>query len=559
MKKYILYIILATLTSMFSNSCIKDFESINVDSSVVSDVDVRFLFTSSLEKLQGYRGTEWPWEDMEQLLRLSQLLTAETYELSGNVNSRYNTFYSGILPNLFEMRRLIDNKADKERFQKIYAATYIVQVYQGLKVTDMNGSIPYTEANKGRDNGKYDPKYDNQKTLYDTWLKELTDAIQTLQSSLTDQVSFGNNDVFYKGDWTKWIKLANSLKLRIAARYQNPDPAVATQIFKDVMTDATGPFGSTDDQMTYNNPNYLPFSGTGYMIDYRSRRYAVETVVDFMKSTGDPRLGIYFDKNGLAGSFQDTLAKYSKTLPAWCDLSDPMIMYQGGPADFQANPAKSTYFSNLFNGGGGNRYVLISTINRRFFSPTVEGGSGKMVDVLVSYAEVCFHISEFIQKGYGTGFNTKGTASEWYNKGVHASAKTMNDIAIVAGSTSVDNIVPLIDTYLTGAKVKLDGNKNLEKIYIQQLLNFYRQGNEAFTLVRRTGYPKFTSTLLARQALNEIIPRRFWLLDPGEVNNANWNAAMVEQGFTPNDRGLVKLSSERIWFDKNSPDFGEGN
>ncbi|TSA35786.1 MAG: SusD/RagB family nutrient-binding outer membrane lipoprotein [Porphyromonadaceae bacterium] len=559
MKKNILYFILATLTSLFANSCTKDFENINVDPSIVSNVDVKFLFTSSQEKLQGYRSTEWPWEDMEQTLRLSQLLTAETYELSNNVNTRYGTFYSGILPNLFEIRRLINNKADKERFRKIYATTYIVQIYQGLKVTDMNGSIPYTEANQGRDIGNYSPKYDSQKTLYDTWLKELSDAIKTLQSSLTDQEAFGNNDIFYKGDWTKWIKLANSLKLRIAARYQNPDPVIAAQIFKEVMTDAVGPFVSTDDQMTYNNNNYLPFSGTGYMIDYRSRRYAVETVVDFMKSTGDPRLGIYFDKNGLVGSFQDTLAKYSKTLPAWCVLSDPKIMYQGGPADFQANPARSTYFSNPFDAGGGNRYLLISTINRRFFSPTVEGGSGKFVDVLVSYAEVCFHVAEFIQKGYGAGFDTKGTAADWYNKGVRASAKTMNDIAFVAGSTSVDNIDPLIDTYLTHPKVILNGNDNLEKIYIQQLLNFYRQGNEAFTLVRRTGYPKFTSTLLAREALSEIVPRRFWLLDPGEVNNVNWNAAMQEQGFTPNDRSLLKLNSERIWFDKNSPNFGEGN
>lgn len=558
MKKNIIYILIAILTSLLSNSCTKDFENINVDPSVVSDVDVRFLFTSSLEKLQSVRSGEWTWEDLEQLLRLSQLLTAQTYELSGAVNSRYNAFYTNILPNLYEMRRLIDNKADKEKYQKIYAATYIIQIYQGLRVTDMNGSIPYSEAIQGRDNAKYNPVYDNQKKLYDTWLSELTNAIDVLEESVTDQVSFGNNDVFYKGDWTKWVKLANSLKLRIAARYQNPEPATATQIFKDVMTDATGPFSSIDDQMTYNNPNYMPFTSTGYMIDYRSVRYAVETVVDFMKATGDPRLGIYYAKNGLVGSFKDTLTKYGKTLPDWCDLNDPNIMYQGGPADFQANPAKSTYFSNQFDGGGANRYFLISTINRTFFAPQISSGSGKFVDVLVSYAEVCFYIAEFIEKGYGAGIDTKGTAAEWYNKGVRASAITMNNIAVVAQSTTVDNIDALIDTYLTDPKVILDGNKNLEKIYIQELLNFYRQGNEAFTLVRRTGYPNFTSTLLARQVLTEIIPRRFWLLDPGEVNKENWNAAMVEQGFTPNSQTLPVLNSERIWFDKNSPDFGEG-
>ena len=135
----------------------------------------------------------------------------------------------------------------------------------------------------------------------------------------------------------------------------------------------------------------------------------------------------------------------------------------------------------------------------------------------------------------------------------------MNNIAVAAGSTTVSNIDPLVDTYLSNALVKLDGNNNLEKIYIQQLFNFYRQGNEAFTLIRRTGYPKFNSTLLARETMSETIPRRYWLTDPGEVNRANYTAAMTEEGFTPNDRSIEKLSSERIWFDKNSPAFGQGN
>ena len=554
MKKTILYIILAALTSLFSASCTKDFTSTNVDPTIVSNVDVKFLFTTSLENLQANR--EWIWEDLEQLLRYSQLLTAESYELSGSVNVRYGAFYSAILPNLFEMRRLIDAKGDKDKFQKIYAATYIIQVFQGLKVTDMNGSIPYTEANLGRDAGKYNPVYDNQKTLYDTWLKELSSSISILEKSLADQESFGNNDIFFQGDWTKWAKLANSLKLRIAARYQNPDAVKATTIFKEVMSDPIGPIASTSDQMTYSNTNYIPFGPTE--IDYRSRRYAVETVVDYMKANGDPRLPIYYDKNSLVGDFKSKLTANNITLPNWIDLNDPWVMYQGGPAEYGATGPKNPYFTNGV-AVGADKFFLISTINRRFFQPHLDGANGKYIDVLVSYAEVCLNIAEFIQKGYGTGIDTKGTASDWYNKGVYASATSMNAIAMAAGSTTVDNINTLVDTYLTNANVKLDGNKNLEKIYIQQLLNFYRQGNEAFTLIRRTGYPKFNSTLLARETVAETIPRRYWLLDPGEVNRVNWNAAMTEQGFTPNDRSIEKLSSERIWFDKNSPTFGQGN
>ncbi|SDM51977.1 Starch-binding associating with outer membrane [Daejeonella rubra] len=560
MKRKYIYIIITALTTLFTSSCTKDFETVNVNPNVVTDVDVRLLFTSSLVPMQTSRGGEYWNEGFTHFLSACQLVTGQSYAVATTgVNSRYNLFYSSVLPNLVEMRRLIALKADKEKYEQINAITYIPQVMMALKVSDMNGSMPYTEANKGRDEAKYSPKYDNQETLYTVWLKELTDAIAILQKNSSNQVSFSNNDVFFRGDVTKWIKLANSLKLRIAARYQNHDATKATQIFKEVMADATGPFSSNADQLVHTNPAYYPFGVDGYNIDIYSRHFAVGTAVEFLKSSSDPRLGIYYDKNSLQGSYKDTLVKYSKTLPSWIKTNDANIMYQGGPADFQSNPAVSTYFVNPFNGGGANRYQLISTVNRKFFAPTVDRGSGTVVDVMFSYAEVCLQIAEFIQKGYGSGVNTKGTAAEWYNKGVRASANSMNDIAIAAGSTSYTNINALVDAHLANPKVKLDGTNDLEKIYIQELLNFYREPNEAFTLARRTGYPKTSSTLLAREPISDVLPRRWWTLDPGQVNRTNWTAAMTEQGFTPNDFTVSKLNSERIWFDKKSPDYGKGN
>jgi hypothetical protein len=560
MKRKYIYIIITALTTLFTSSCTKDFETVNVNPNVVTDVDVRLLFTSSLVPMQTSRGGEYWNEGFTHFLSACQLVTGQSYAVATTgVNGRYNLFYSSVLPNLVEIRRLIALKADKEKYEQINAITYIPQVMMALKVSDMNGSMPYTEANKGRDEAKYSPKYDSQESLYTVWLKELTDAVIILQKNSGNQVSLGNNDVFFTGDITKWIKLANSLKLRIAARYQNQDATKTTQIFKEVMADAIGPFSSNADQLVHTNSSYYPFGVDGYNIDIYSRHFAVGTAIEFLKSSSDPRLGIYYDKNSLQGSYKDSLVKYSKTLPSWINPDDTKIMYQGGPADFQSNPAVSTYFVNPFNGGGPNRYQLISTVNRKFFAPTVNGGSGTVVDVMFSYAEVCLQIAEFIQKGYGSGVNTKGTAAEWYNKGVRASAKSMNDIAVAAGSTSYTNIDALVDVQLASAKVKLDGTNDLEKIYIQELLNFYREPNEAFTLARRTGYPKFNSTLLAREVITDVLPRRWWRLDPGQVNRINWSAAMTDQGFTPNDFTISKLNSERIWFDKKAPAYGSGN
>lgn len=561
MKRNFLYTIIITVCfSLFISSCTKNFETINVDPNVISDVDVRLLFTSSLQPMLTSSGGEYTNEGFAHFLTAGQLVTGQNYSVTTTgVNSRYNRFYASVLPNLVEMRRLIALKSDKERYEQINAITYIPQVMMALKVSDMNGSIPYTEANQGRFESNYSPRYDNQEALFTAWLTELTNAITTLQKNLSNQISFGNNDIFYRGDVVKWIKLANALKLRIAARYENQNPSRTVQIFKEVMADATGPLSSTNDQLSYSNPTYYPFGVDGYNVDIYSRHFAVGSAIKFLKSSDDPRLGLYYDKNGLPESFKDTLTKYNKTLPSWIDINDPKIMYQGGPADFQSNPPVSSYFVNPFDAGGTNRYQLISTINRKFFAPTVDGGSGLVIDVLFSYAEVCLQIAEFIQKGYGTGIDTKGTVADWYYKGIRASITTENEKAIAAGSTSYSNIETLIDTHRANPKVKLDGTNDLEKIYIQSLLDFYTNPNEAFTLIRRTGYPKFNSTLLARETISNILPRRFWTTDPGQINRDNWSAAMTEQGFTPNDFTEEKLNTERIWFDKKSPDFGNGN
>lgn len=541
-----------------TTSCKEDFGNINTDPSIVTVPDPKYLFTYSLDNLASYKGNEWVWESLEQTLRFSQHLTTDPYELSTNINPRYSAFYANILPNLVEIRKQIDAKTDKERFQKMRAATYVVAVYQGLQVTDMNGSIPYTQAIQGRSDENYLPVYDSQKTLFDTWLTELTESVATLSANLADQESYGNADIFYHGDWTKWAKLANTLKLRIALRYEGQEKTRTQQIFKEVMDDAVGPIVEDADQFAYLDPDSDPIGGS---IDYRSTRYATNSIITFLKSTNDPRLKIYFTPNDLTPSALDTIKKYNLTLPSFIKSNDPLIRYQGGPADWTTNQAVAQYYKNPFN-AGTNKYILMSAINRPFFAPRRNGATGTFHDYMVTSAETCFYIAEMITKGYGTGVNTKGTAEFWYNKGITSSMKTMNAIAVAAQSTQglTSAADQEIAAYLAQPKVKLDGTNNLERIYIQQYLSFMRQPTEAFTFVRRTGYPKNNSTYYPRDPFNELIPRRFWVDEPPlGTNNENWLKAQQEQGFTPNDRTPQTLSTQRLWFDKNSPAFGQGN
>lgn len=552
LKKILFTAILGTM--LFHSGCTKDYGELNTDPSTVINPEVNFLLTYAEDQLVAYQGNEWVWESMEQLFRFTQHFTSSPYELTSNVNGRYGAFYSGILPNLFEIRRQIEMKADKEKYDKMVAVTHVIQVLHGLKVTDMNGSIPYSEAIQGRYQSKYSPVFDTQEQLFNTFLTDLDAAISTLSAAATDgEKSFGSSDVLYKGDWVKWVKLANTLKLRIAARYENKDKEKTTAIVQQVIANTTGPIVNADDNLMYSNPNHEPIGGA---INYRDIKFGSIAIVNFMKKVNDPRIGVYFAPNDLTGNFKDTLAKYNVTLPSFIDINDPLIQFQGGPADWTINAPQQNYFKNGFVASPQNKYNLISTINRRFYAPRFDGSTaGTYTELLAGAGETCLMLAEFIKKGYATG-----NVEEWYNKGIEASIRTMNKIAVTAGSTTpyAGSGDAEIAAYQQGSLIKLDGTNDLERIYIQQHLNLSREPNEAFVFVRRTGYPKKNSTYFPREEFHEPIPRRFWIDDPGEVNRANWSSAYSAQGFTQNVQDALTLSKERVWYDIGAPEFGEG-
>ena len=105
----------------------------------------------------------------------------------------------------------------------------------------------------------------------------------------------------------------------------------------------------------------------------------------------------------------------------------------------------------------------------------------------------------------------------------------------------------------------------LEKVYIQQYINFMNTPNDIWTTVRRSGCPKKGSAYLPWEEATvsgaEIpIPRRMTVGTPTEddINYANKQAAVEEQGFTSGTPDPAVLSAERLWFDKQNPDYGAG-
>ncbi len=133
-----------------------------------------------------------------------------------------------------------------------------------------------------------------------------------------------------------------------------------------------------------------------------------------------------------------------------------------------------------------------------------------------------------------------------------------------------------IEAMLATDNVKLTGDKSadLEKIYLQLLMHFSEQCDDQYVTARRSGYPKVGSSLIPYVTFPDIalsaIPRRFVVSEPlvSDIMRDIVLAAYKEEGFNTlgtNSQGSqynggdAPLNTERVWQDKNAPQWGTPN
>jgi hypothetical protein len=122
----------------------------------------------------------------------------------------FNDTYSSALKQYEVLSNLEDPKYDYYK-----AISMIMKAYHYQLLVDCYGDVPYTEA-LGRSLNAT-PVYDDAQTIYEDLIVQLTAAIALIKNA-DDQDEPGGDDAMFGGDMNKWIKFANSLKLRILVR-----------------------------------------------------------------------------------------------------------------------------------------------------------------------------------------------------------------------------------------------------------------------------------------------------------------------------------------------------
>lgn len=297
------------------------------------------------------------------------------------------------------------------------------------------------------------------------------------------------------------------------------------------------------------------------------------------------------------GGLGEPWVRYYGMTEEWMAGDDHTGKYKWYFPDTYANADKELFLHNK-KGESPKGYTTYSTINQmmiigRKYNAADQVSGATLPDdtytfntqdrpwygMYLSAAEVNLYLAEFAMLR-----NDEVKAKKHYEKALALSVTSYdilardNQVAYysnVKGCFQYDKNEGAIDlkegeiqTMMQSKQYAFTGTtaEKLEKIYIQELLNFTLYPNEVYVTSRRSGYPAFKSDLLPRKNYTQIsandIPRRFptGAIDESDLMSPNKIEALKNQKLTPTSSGMYDkaLANERLWQDTNAPTWGAG-
>jgi hypothetical protein len=203
--------------------------------------------TTSLTANNVYNIGDWVSYYSQYLASPSQGSSTDTYDQI-DPNGSWEGIYN-VLTDLYDMRKIGQEKG----WAAYVGVSDILTAINLSMATNVWGNLPYSEAFIGVSN--LTPKFDDQKSLYDTSLALLDRAISTLQQSgLEDQLD-ESADFIHGGDLEAWVKTAYALKARLLNQVSKTSQYSPTAVLAAVDNAYTS---NSDDaqvtQFTVRNP-----------------------------------------------------------------------------------------------------------------------------------------------------------------------------------------------------------------------------------------------------------------------------------------------------------------
>ncbi|MEC3908498.1 SusD/RagB family nutrient-binding outer membrane lipoprotein [Tamlana sp. 2201CG12-4] len=432
MKKNIIYLLLVSLMVF---SCEENFDEYNthpLNAQVESDeVIPRFQLGPITDALKatGQISNQVAPEYTRQFS-----YNTSSYRVSELVASQYNAMWNKVYLLNPTINNVLNQTAEATDPVDIVvrAITKISKVYLFTGVSDLYGDIPYSESG---DVAVQFPKYDTQEFIYNDGFVLIDQAIASLTSQISAGIQLPADDRVYGGDVAKWIRFANSLKLRLAMRLRAVDNTTSADRTREALEHNGGLISSHDQSATIEN-----FDGAGpehSIFQMRNEPFRMaEFLVDYLNNTNDPRLPIWADPAVNGGG---------------------LVGVDNSLIDFPDN----------------DNFSRLSADN--LFQRTLE-------DIVLMYSETEFLKAEAYLFGNGVS-KDDNAANEAYRAGIKASLEYW-------GVEEAD-----VNTFLAQGFTTLTGSdeEKLKQIGEQKWVSLFLTGTELWSEVRRLDYPEYPS------------------------------------------------------------------
>ncbi len=351
--------------------------------------------------------------------------------------------YKDIIPKVFIYSGEVA-KATDEPVPNAVAA--VLKVASIQRVTDAYGPIPYSKVGA---NGEITADFDSQEDVYNLMIKQLDDAIATMTANRTADFS-SLADRIYGGKVEKWIKFANSLKLRLAMRISKSNPTLAKQKAEEAVSHEVGVMSGNDDNAELTLVSTNPFEIIMYEYNGGDSRVSAD-ITSYMNGYKDPRRTAMFTECTFDGK-------------GYCGMRTGINIPDGTTAHAYSN----------YNVKTDSKIIIMNS------------------------AETAFLRAEGALRGWNMG----GSAKSFYEEGIRLSFEQWGVSGAdkyIADDTSMPEGYkdPAGLNSYSGATSKItiawddsDNSGNLERIITQKWLANFPLGLEAWAEYRRTGFPK---------------------------------------------------------------------
>lgn len=400
-----------------------------------------------------------------------------TFTFGGPLPSLYtpdNDYLGGPLDNqLFQQSKNAIEHAEKLGKPAWRAVALIIQGYLGHELTDFYGALPFDDYRK---NNRVPPlTWQAGSEVYAQIFQDLDEAIAILKreqpsASEIEKIEDRNKTVS-DGDWRRWVKFANSLKLRMAMNIVNVDPATAQSKAEEAINDEIGVLVDGDRDISYASIDGHSSCIYQISVGWDDIRLGA-SLENILKHFNNPLINVWFD------GYQYAITEKSTGITA----EKGIYGVRPGIAMINTTNKQNNY------GPFGIMHENMRTADQPF----------------IKLAEVIFLRAEGALRGWAMG----GTAQEWYEKGVRLmfaenqkyTDTTLDADAYLAQETCevVDYVDPLNYAHNIKGRVSVgvkwndadDRELKLEKIISQKYIANFPMGAEAWTTFRRTGYPR---------------------------------------------------------------------